>query len=71
MVGTMAAMKSRSERYRTELVLAAEQAAARIMVEHRTGALFPHHQTIKLLRAAWLEGHKAARQETKDDQTRV
>ncbi|MGI9143638.1 MAG: hypothetical protein ACR2IJ_10670 [Fluviibacter sp.] len=57
----------RSSRYRQQLVLAAEEAAARILVEHRTGALFPHHQTVKLLRAAWLAGHKAARQETKDE----
>lgn len=63
----MAAMKYRSDRYRRELVLAAEQAAARIMAEHRTGALFPQQQTIKLLREAWLAGHKAARQETKDE----
>jgi hypothetical protein len=63
-------MKRSRADYRRELVLAAEQAAARIMVEHRTGALFPQHQTIKLLREAWLAGHKAARQETKNDDER-
>ena len=55
-------MKKRPD-YRQELVLAAELAAARILIDARTGARFPHHETVKLLRQAWLDGHAAAKKE--------
>ena len=49
--------------YRRELVQAAESAAARILLDARTGVLFPQVETVKLLRAAWLAGHEAAKKE--------
>ena len=55
-------MKSRSD-YRRELVQAAESAAVRILTEARTGVLYPHDRTVRLLREAWLAGHKAAKRE--------
>lgn len=42
---------------------AAEKAAARILIESRTGALYPHFETVKLMRKAWLAGHEAAKKE--------
>ena len=57
-------MKSRSN-YRRELVQAAEKAAARILIEARTGALYPHFETVKLMQKAWLAGHEAAKKEKK------
>ena len=56
--------KSRAD-YRRELVQAAESAAVRIMTEARTGVLFPHTETVRLLREAWLAGHKAGKKECK------
>jgi hypothetical protein len=53
--------KSRSD-YRRELVQAADSAAARILAEARTGVLYPHVETVKLMRQAWLAGHKAAKE---------
>ena len=53
--------------YRRELVRAADEAAARIYHEARTGVLFPHTQTVKLLKQAWLAGHEAAKKECKDE----
>ena len=31
--------------------------------ESRTGVLYPHNETVKLMRQAWLEGHKAAKEQ--------
>ena len=49
--------------YRRELVQAAEDAAARILTEERTGVTYPYVKTVALLRKAWLEGHAAAKKE--------
>jgi len=59
------AMKKTKTDYRRELVQAAESAAVRILTEARTGVLYPHVETVKLMRQAWLAGHKAAKEEKK------
>ena len=59
-------MKKTRTDYRRELVQAAESAAVRILTESRTGVLYPHDKTVRLLREAWLAGHKAAKQEQKE-----
>lgn len=56
-------MKKTRADYRRELVQAAESAAVRILTESRTGVLYPHTETVKLMRQAWLEGHKAAKEQ--------
>ena len=56
-------MKKTRADYRRELVQAAESAAVRILTESRTGVLYPHAETVKLMRQAWLEGHKAAKEQ--------
>ena len=56
-------MKKTRADYRRELVQAAESAAVRILTEARTGVLYPHTETVKLMRQAWLEGHKAAKEQ--------
>ena len=56
-------MKKTRANYRRELVQAAESSAVRILTEARTGVLYPHNETVRLLREAWLAGHKAAKQE--------
>ena len=56
-------MKKTRTDYRRELVQAAESSAVRILLEARTGVLYPHFETVRLLREAWLAGHKAAKQE--------
>jgi len=56
-------MKKTRADYRRELVQAAESAAVRILTEARTGAMYPHGETVKLMRQAWLEGHKAAKEQ--------
>ena len=59
-------MKKTRTDYRRELVQAAESSAVRILTEARTVVLYPHFETVRLLREAWLAGHKAARQEQKE-----
>ena len=59
-------MKQTRADYRRELVQAAESAAVRIMQDTRTGVLFPHTETVRLLREAWLAGHKAGKKECKE-----
>ena len=59
-------MKKTRTDYRRELVQAAESSAVRILTESRTGVLYPHNETVRLLREAWLAGHKAAKQEQKE-----
>jgi len=56
-------MKKTRADYKRELVQAAESAAVRILTETRTGVLYPHNETVRLMRKAWLEGHKAAKEE--------
>ena len=56
-------MRKYRTNYRRELVQAAESAAVRIMNDARTGVLFPVNETVRLLREAWLAGHKAAKRE--------
>lgn len=56
-------MKKTRADYKRELVQAAESAAVRILTESRTGVLYPHNETVKLMRQAWLEGHKAAKEQ--------
>ena len=56
-------MKKTRADYRRELVQAAESSAVRILTEARTGVLYPHNETVRLLREAWLAGHKAAKRE--------
>ena len=56
-------MKKTRADYRRELVQAAESAAVRILTEARTGVLYPHNETVKLMRQAWLEGHKAEKEQ--------
>lgn len=59
-------MKKTRADYWRELVQAAESSAVRILTEARTGALYPHFETVRLLREAWLAGHKAAKQEKQE-----
>lgn len=59
-------MKKTRADYRRELVQAAESSAVRILTESRTGVLYPLNETVRLLREAWLAGHKAAKQEQKE-----
>ena len=59
-------MKKTRANYRRELVQAAESSAVRILTEARTGVLYPHTETVRLLREAWLAGHRAAKQEQKE-----
>ena len=58
-------MKKTRADYRRELVQAAESAAARILLDSPIGGCFPQVETVKLMRQAWLEGHKAAKEEKK------
>jgi hypothetical protein len=59
-------MKKTRTDYRRGLAQAAEPSAVRILTEARTGVLYPHFETVRLLREAWLARHKAARQEQKE-----
>ena len=58
-------MKKTRADYRRELVQAAESAAVRILYESKTGVTYPHVETVKLMRQAWLAGHEAAKGEKK------
>ena len=58
-------MKKTKTDYRRELVQAAESAAVRILYESKTGVTYPHVETVKLMRQAWLAGHEAAKGEKK------
>ena len=56
-------MKKTRADYRRELVQAAESAAVRILLDSPIGGCFPQVETVKLMRQAWLEGHKAAKEQ--------
>ena len=58
-------VKTPKTNYRRELVQAAESAAVRILYESKTGVMYPHVETVKLMRQAWLAGHEAAKGEKK------